>query len=125
MKGKSLLRRVLTVLGAVLGTFVLLVIATIVTWVLSTNDTSLVVLGLLLIVIVVGTEVYFVRNVTVLGSNMTMKEWLAKDIEKNGEDDDDGEDEDEDTFEFEMATINPVMRMASGSAVKSRTDEEE
>jgi hypothetical protein len=62
-----------------------------------------------LIVIVVGTEVYFVRNVTDLGSNMTMKEWLAKDSEKNGDDDDD------DTFEFEMASVNPVMRLASGS----------
>jgi hypothetical protein len=71
-------------------------------------------------VIVVGTEVYFVRNVTVLGSNMTMKEWLAKDREKNGDDEDGGDDEDDDdTFEFEMATVNPVMRMASGSAVKS------
>jgi hypothetical protein len=69
-------------------------------------------------------EVYLARNMAVAKDAMTMKEWAAKEKEKNA--DADAADDDGTTFEFEMATVNPVARLAStsGAAAKSEPAKE-
>jgi hypothetical protein len=111
----SLLRRVLVLLGSVLGALVLLMFVIVLTWVLSTSDACLLGLALLVVGSVVGMEVYLARNVAVAKGAMTMEEWAAKEREENGDDDDD-------FFEVEMATVNPVARLASTTGASAKSE---
>jgi hypothetical protein len=121
-KAASPLRRALSLLGSFLGALVLFAVLVILTFFLSTSDTWLIVLALVLVGSVVGMEVYLARNMAVAKAAMTMKEWAAKEKEKNADAADDDDDDGGATFEFEMVTVNPVARLASTSGAAAQSE---